>query len=221
MLYLLNSSFTGGQIVAMVLAFILAICVGMTAHEYAHARTALKRGDDTAKLAGRLTLNPVAHISGFGLFCFVLFGFGWAKPVPINPSKFRNYKKDATWVLLSGVLTNFLLALVFSCLLFFVGPLLLASGNLLLFFLYGFLQYGFLLNLALALFNLLPVPPLDGFGIIEVWTKYGNKFVQFMKQYGIIFLIIFILPLVNGQSLLSLFYSTFQYLFMLLWGLFV
>lgn len=222
MLYFFNSSLSAGQIFALILAFVLAICIGMTAHEYAHARTALKRGDDTAKLSGRLTLNPLAHISGFGLMCFVLFGFGWAKPVPINPTKFRNYKKDATWVLLSGVLTNLVLALVFSGLYAFLGgPLMAASDNLLMFFLLCFLQYGFLLNLALAIFNLLPIPPLDGFGIIEVWSKYGNKFVRFMQQYGIIFLIIFILPLFNGQSLLSLFYNTFEYLFLLFWGLFV
>ena len=222
MLYFLNSGITGGQIFALVLAFVLAISIGMTAHEYAHARTAYKRGDDTAFLAGRLTLNPLAHVSGFGLFSFLLFGFGWAKPVPINPSKFRSYKKDATWVLLSGVLTNLVLALIFSGLFAFLGGILLAGAdNLLMFFLYCFLQYCFLLNLALAIFNLLPIPPLDGFGIIEVWTKYGNKFVQFMQRYGIIFLILFILPFFNGQSLLSLFYNTFQHLIMLLWGVFV
>lgn len=217
---LLGSSLSAIQVFAAILAFCVAICVAMSAHEYAHARVAYKCGDDTAKLSGRMTLNPLAHISGLGLLCFALVGFGWAKPVPINPTRFRNYKKDSTWVLLSGVITNFVLAFVFCGILLFASKGLLANGdNLLCFFVFYLLQYLFLINLSLGIFNLLPVPPLDGYNLLATWTKYNNRFTKFMGQYGVFFLIILIIPFFGGSSILSLFYNWFGNAYMWLWGL--
>ena len=219
--FLFSSGATGITLVALVLAYVIAICFSMGAHEYAHARTAFAFGDDTAAMQGRMTLNPLAHVSGLGLVSFVLFGFGWAKPVPINPGKFRSYRKGATWVALSGVLTNLVLAFIFSALTFFVAPLLWGVDNVFCHFLGYLIEYMFLINLVLAVFNLLPVPPLDGFNLLSIWTKYGNRFVNFMSQYGMFFLILFILPIFGGSSILSLFYSHVGTVFLWFWGLFL
>lgn len=229
MLYFLSlENYSAIEIFALGLALFIAICVAMSFHEWAHARTALACGDDTAKMSGRLTLNPFAHISGWGFVFFLLIGFGWAKPVPINPAKFRSYKKNGTWVLFSGVLANFILAFIFSGLLYFFGMTLLmeyyANSSLLCFFLYHMLTFCYTINIVLAIFNLLPIPPLDGFNLISLWTKYNNKFVQFMSRYGFIVLIILIIPFFGGYSILKLFYDfvlpIFGQYFYFFWGLF-
>lgn len=231
MLYLLfNQNFSGLEILAMLLAFTLAISVAMTFHEWAHAKSAFSCGDSTAKLSGRLTLNPLAHVSWFGLLGFLLVGFGWAKPVPVNPANFRSYKKNATWVYASGVLTNFILAFIFTGIFYFVSGLLIDSAtgyfyNTLCFFIYYFLYAGITINIALCLFNLLPIPPLDGYNILAVWTKYNNKFIQFLNRYGMLILLILIIPFINGNSILSWFYNYFGDViirfFGFFWGLFV
>lgn len=214
------------QVLAFLLAFILAIAIAMSFHEYAHARTAYAFGDDTARLSGRMTLNPLAHITPMGLVSFMLIGFGWAKPVPINPAKFRSYKKHSSIVLLSGVLTNLLLAFVFSGLFYFLGSLLASNAESnICFFLYYFFSLSIHLNLVLFLFNLIPLPPLDGFNLISLWTKYNNKFVDFLTNYSFLILLFLVLPFFNGGSLLSLIYDhvipAIASVFGFFWGLFV
>jgi len=231
MLFLIQSleGYSTIEILAVCLGYFLAVCIALTFHEWAQAFTAYKCGDDTAKLAGRLTLNPLAHMSGWGLLCFAFIGFGWGKPVPLNPAKFRSYRKHSVLVILSGVLANFLLAFVFAGLYLFVGGLCLvewlASGNILCLFVEYFLYFTLELNIILMLFNLLPIPPLAGFNLISLLTKYGNKFVEFMLKYGFIVLLVLILPLFNGYSALSLFYNyalpLFESYFLFFWGLFI
>lgn len=231
MLFLISSleGYSGIEILAICLAYFLAICIALTFHEWAQAFTAYKCGDDTAKISGRLTLNPFAHMSGWGLLCFAFIGFGWAKPIPLNPSKFRSYRKHSILVILSGVLANFILAFIFAGLSLFVGGICfteyIVNSSLICFFIAHFLDFTLVLNIVLMLFNLLPIPPLAGFNLISLLTKYGNKFVDFMLKYGFLVLLALLLPIFGGYSALTLFYQyalpLFESYFLFFWGLFL
>ena len=147
------------------LAIFACILVVLPVHEFAHAFAAVKAGDDTPKYAGRYTVNPFAHFDITGLLMMAVVGFGWAKPVPVNPNNFRNYKSGMFWVSVAGVLSNLAMAFVSY-------PLLLLSYKLpdiLLFdeFIQYFLSFMVKFNVSLFLFNLLPVFPLDGFRVVE------------------------------------------------------
>lgn len=166
-------------------------------HEFAHGYMAERRGDDTARLMGRLTLNPLPHIDPIGTIIVPLIAFvssmptiGWAKPVPINPLRLESPRRDMTWVAFAGPLTNFALAGVFA-LLFKVTLMLVAwqgaaagQGSLAVLFLKTS-YYGVMINLVLAFFNLIPLAPLDGSHILEGKLS-GAALERYMKinQYG-------------------------------------
>ena len=169
------------------IVLVLALLVAVTVHEFAHAWTSWKLGDPTAKLSGRLTLNPKAHFDPLGTLLLLFTGFGWGKPVPFNPLNFAEPLKDAALVSLAGPLSNLLLALALSQL----ARLQSSLSALLLPII--------ILNINLGVFNLLPIAPLDGFRIVSgvlpkklafKWEKLGS--------YGILFLLILLLPL--GES---------------------
>ncbi|MGI5841818.1 MAG: site-2 protease family protein [Christensenellales bacterium] len=189
----LSENFEGIQIFAVGLAFTLAIVFALTFHEFAHAFVAYKAGDNTPKAQGRLTLNPLKHISPLGALMFLLFGFGWAKPVEINPLKFRNYKKASALVSIAGIVTNLILAFVSIMAYSLLKAFVLNITNYFVFFIIYFFYFSAILNVSLALFNLLPIYPLDGFKFLQVLLKPNNKFIRFMYQYGQIVLLIFIL----------------------------
>lgn len=190
-----GNNFTGSQILAFVLGYLLALVFAFALHEFAHAFTAYKLGDPTPKAMGRLTLNPLKHIDTFGMIAFLLVGFGWAKPVEINPMNFKKYRRDMFFVSIAGVLTNIVLAFVFSALyLLFIRFANLS--NSLMYFIYFFLEYSLIINIALFIFNLLPIYPLDGFNVLKSVFRLNNKFLNFMYKYGsIIMLVILITPL--------------------------
>lgn len=157
---------------AYALIFITALLIALTIHEFAHALVATRLGDPTAKLEGRLTLNPIAHLDPVGTIFLLLVGFGWGKPVPINPGYFKK-KSDEIKVALAGIVSNFILATIL------VIPLrtLLASGtgadsSLLV----VFLSLTVLMNIVLAVFNILPIPPLDGSHIVEYFLSDEAKY---------------------------------------------
>ena len=168
-----------------------AIIIGMTVHEWAHAYAAYKLGDPTAKNLGRMTLNPLAHFDVFGFLCLLLIGFGWAKPVPVNSRNFKNFRRDDIIVSLAGITMNLLIAFVFSFI-YILGYVKwgLATNE-------AFLSiFGSIItiNLALAMFNLIPIYPLDGSHVLEsLLVRKIPRFFMFMRQYGQIILILLLL----------------------------
>ncbi|MEY8415220.1 Zn-dependent protease (includes SpoIVFB) [Tissierella praeacuta DSM 18095] len=142
-------------------------------HELAHGLMAYWLGDDTAKNAGRLTLNPLKHLDLGGFLCLVIFKFGWAKPVPINPFNFQNRKKDTILVSLAGPLSNFIIAIIIV----FVLSLNIITNAVFFKILFITLWY----NIMLGIFNLLPFPPLDGSKIVA--SLLPNKIEYYFYKY--------------------------------------
>lgn len=174
-----------------------AILIGLTVHEWAHAYAAYRIGDPTARNLGRMTLNPLAHIDLFGFLCLLLVGFGWAKPVPVNPRNFKNYKRDEIIVSLAGIVSNLIVAFL-ATFLFYIGLYcfgLMENGAFVSIF-YSLV----IINLSLAVFNLLPFYPLDGSHVFE--CLLGHRFpraFQFLHQYGqYILIVLLITGLVSG-----------------------
>ena len=174
------------------------ICI--TLHELGHGFVAWKLGDDTARRAGRLTLNPLKHIDVMGLLMMVCFHFGWAKPVPVNMFKFRDPKKGMAVTALAGPITNFLLAFVFM---FFYGLLVHPlSSNEAGRYLLRMLSLGAYISTGLGLFNLIPVPPLDGSKILlSVLSDENYTKLMRYERYGMIVLIALVATGVLGRPL--------------------
>ncbi len=161
-------------------AVLLAICV----HEMAHGFAAYKLGDPTAKYDGRLSLNPLKHIDPIGALCMFFFGFGWAKPVSINPNYFKKLKRDTAITALAGPISNFLMAYIAVILFLYVCPLV---GNL---YLRQFIYTLIFINIGLGVFNLIPIPPLDG---SKVFLSLLPRRIYFeimrYEQFGFLILI--------------------------------
>ncbi len=146
--------------------FLPVLVIAITVHEYAHARVAYLYGDPTAKLQGRLSLNPLVHLDPLGALMLLIFKIGWAKPVPINPRNFRDYRSGMFWVSFAGPLANFLLAFA-SLLILKVGRWNFSGGDILWLLLYTQVS----INIALGVFNLIPLPPLDGSKILSTLAR--------------------------------------------------
>lgn len=189
---------------------LLVLMIAFTVHEYAHAFFAWKFGDPTAKMLGRVTLNPAKHLDVFGMLLFVIAGFGWAKPVPVNRANFKNQRMMSIVVSAAGPLSNLVLAFIGAVLIRLSIdmewiPLFEASRGQEA--LYLFLQYFITYNIVLFLFNLIPLPPLDGYRIIEDLAprRIQAKLMQF-EQYSIfIFLLIVFIPPLRDQTIGRLF----------------
>ncbi len=160
-----------------------AVVLILVLHEFAHAFVANACGDSTAKWEGRLTLNPAKHFDLAGMLMFVCVGFGWAKPVPINPYNFKNYKRDLFFVSAAGITLNLLLAFLFYPVFVLAGRYLTEPNYLFIFIRY-FLYWFVLFNLNFCVFNLIPLYPLDGFRIWDALDSRKGKVYRFIQQYG-------------------------------------
>lgn len=183
------------QLVLMVPAILLAV----TVHEVAHGWTADKLGDPTARLAGRLTLNPLVHLDPIGALMFIVARFGWAKPVPVNSANLRHPLRDMVWVAAAGPAANFLLAalslVVFRWTTAMDLPFVTVPVR-------EICRWSYILNLNLAAFNLIPIPPLDGSQILKGFLPRGALLsYERLEPYGFIVLVLFLVSGFAGAVL--------------------
>ena len=183
-----------GLDITEMLKIVPAAVIGLTIHEFSHAFTAYKLGDSTAKDEGRLTLNPLKHIDWLGFFLIVIAGFGWAKPVSFNPANLRNKHRDEILISIAGPISNFLIALVFfiiARLLYFVDYFHTTTFGLEII---NLIMIWGVINFSLFIFNLIPIPPLDGSHLYLTFLKDINpKLMMNMYTYGTLVLLAIII----------------------------
>jgi Zn-dependent protease len=203
----MRKSFRSGFPVAMLnltpddlICRLITLIVALTIHEFAHALTADRLGDDTPRVAGRITLNPLKHLDVFGSLLVLLTGYGWAKPTPINPAVLRQRSRWAiVWVSVAGPLSNFLLALL-AAIPLRLGWVKVVLPTGILPTLGEFLYIFFYINLILAIFNLLPFPPLDGEKVLAALIPASAQpAYQKFQPYGpfVLMLLVFVGPMVH------------------------
>lgn len=198
-------------------AALLAIVVALTVHEYAHAAVANTLGDRTAEYMGRLTLNPLAHIDIVGFMMLLVAGFGYAKPVPYDPRRLSNPKRDAILISLAGPGSNIIMAILFAFALRYLSGSL-GGANLLM----NFLYISAMLNVNLALFNLIPVPPLDGSRLLLTLLhdpKWNRLRLVLQTQGPMILLMLIIVDSIGGFGIFSALFGTVNSFFFSLFGI--
>lgn len=177
-----------GRSLAQTITLIPGIIIAMSFHEFAHAYVAHLMGDDTAKRAGRLTLDPISHINPLGFMMLLIGGFGWAKPVPINENNFRNRKLGVFLVSIAGVTMNIIIATL-TLIIINLTQNIFSSPQY-----YEVMNSIVWLNIAFASFNLLPIPPLDGSKILAAILPANKRYILYrFENYGFIIMIILIM----------------------------
>ena len=191
------------------------ILLALSFHEYAHGWMAYRLGDPTAKDEGRLTMNPLAHLDPLGTMMLIIVHFGWAKPVPVNPMNLRDPKKDMLWIALAGPVSNVIMAAGLGLILrIMIGMGLRVDGSFLGYFQY-MLYFAVMINLVLAIFNMIPIPPLDGsrilFGLLP--TEYEESYLRFQQIGPMVLLGLVVINSYFGIPIFSLLITPFVSLF--------
>lgn len=179
-------------------AWLVALVVAITIHEFAHAYAADRLGDPTPRVQGRLTLNPLAHLDPLGTLMILIARFGWGKPVVFDPFNLRHPRRDAAIISLAGPISNMILATILSVVLhsFLVTPYAMLV--------YIIIQPIIVMNVVLAIFNLVPIHPLDGFKIVGgILPREYAKQWQELEPYGMIFLLFLVFPVFGGAAPIS------------------
>ena len=170
---------------------LVALLFSVAVHEFAHALAADRLGDPTPRLKGRLSLNPLVHIDPVGLLFILFWGFGWGKPVPYDPFNLRDSDKDGAKIALAGPVSSLFLASSASLVMRFIDNSLLSA----------ILSYFVLLNTYLAIFNLVPIHPLDGFQVVAGILPASQREEWYgLRRYGMVILLFMLLPIANNQS---------------------
>src|SRR3972149_9577475 len=193
------------------LAFIIGLVFAITIHEFAHALVAYRLGDPTAKLAGRLTLNPQSHLDPIGTLALLIVGIGWGKPTPFDPFNLRNIKRVSALISVAGAISNFILAIVLALpylAFYFTGNLSLTINAV-----YQVISIIIWLNLILGVFNLIPVHPLDGFKVLAglLPRDWYYDFIQ-TERYGIFILLFLLITGAIGKILFPIVSTLFNLL---------
>ncbi len=199
------------------LSLLLAMCIAVSFHEWAHAFVAYKLGDPTAKNMGRMSLDPMRHMDWVGLLFFVFFRIGWAKPVIVNSRNLKHFRRDDILISMAGVVTNLLIAFIVFGVLFYLN-IFVPDFN---YYIWTALYMIFIYNISFAVFNILPIPPLDGFHVVtSLFIRKNYKVVQFLQKYGFIILIALLLTGILGR-LLTLVVGALQSVFTAFYALFL
>ncbi len=204
--------FTQNPVEFIIIAILLLLAISV--HEFSHALIADHLGDPTARLSGRLTLNPIAHLDPIGTLLLLFVGFGWGKPVPFDPFNLRNPKRDSALISFAGPGSNFVMAIVTGLILRAIAyiPFILFIP-----FITDVLSLFVYFNILLGVFNLIPVHPLDGFKVVAglLPKKYYYDWLS-LEKYGIIFLILLIFPFFGSSPVIALISPIINFLVSLL-----